>query len=152
MTTTTTRPNIADTMREPANGSKIVCVDADGTPTVIWRDDHGYGLRSDHADERWYEDRNSDPMAWREILRYATAVHAVSVEPVARTKPATENTPMCGNEDHYPAAKAVARLSWPDGPYHPTTACAECLSDVFKQSCDDNTPVAVEPIIREATV
>jgi hypothetical protein len=79
---TATEANIADVLPEPADGTYLVCVEYDGTRTLIWRDDAA--RTSKHKDERWLSDYITDPMAWREILRYATAVHRIYAEPLAR--------------------------------------------------------------------
>lgn len=84
---TTTGANVADVLPEPANGTKLVRVETDGVRTVIWRDDD-WACRT-YPDERWLSSDATDPMEWREILRYATAVHAVSAEPLA-TMPAAK--------------------------------------------------------------
>ena len=88
--TTTTETNIADVLPEPADGTHLVRVEYDNTHTVIWRDDTA--RISEHVDERWFDDTNTDPLCWREVLKYATAVHAISAEPLATLPPAKANT------------------------------------------------------------
>lgn len=74
-------PNIADTLPEPANGTRLVRVEDGDAHTVIWRDDaNGYRV---HTDRSWFTDGDSFPVGWREILAYATAVYAVSEAPLA---------------------------------------------------------------------
>jgi hypothetical protein len=86
MTTTTTDTSIADVLPEPADGTHLVRVEYDGTHTVIWRDDSA--RISQYPNERWLNDQDCDAMEWREILRYATAVHAISEKPLATMPPA----------------------------------------------------------------
>jgi hypothetical protein len=81
--------NIADVLPEPADGTKLVRVEYDCGMTVIWREDSNVCANTDWVDERWFDGRDNDPMEWREILRYATAVHAISAEPLA-TLPAAK--------------------------------------------------------------
>lgn len=81
MPDTATQPNIADVLPEPADGTHLVRVEYDRSRTVIWRDDAGGTSR--YATERWFDSADSDPLEWREILRYTIAVHSVSEEPVA---------------------------------------------------------------------
>ncbi|MEV8638958.1 hypothetical protein AB0395_45620 [Streptosporangium sp. NPDC051023] len=52
----------------------------------------------------------------------------------------------CRNEDHTESVPAVARLSWPDGRFNPTTACAEDLEMIVSNSLDDGHVVLVEPV------
>lgn len=78
--------NIADIMPEPDNGTRLVRIEYDGKPTVIWRDD-AVATRQ-HPDERWVYDLDTDPMDWREILRYATQVYSISEMPLAELPPA----------------------------------------------------------------
>jgi hypothetical protein len=78
--------NIADVLPEPPDGTHLVRVEYDNTHTVIWRDDSD--RTSNYPDERWLNDQDCDAMGWREILRYATAVHGISAEPLATLPPA----------------------------------------------------------------
>ena len=82
-----TETNIADVLPEPVDGTRLVRVEYDGVRTVIWRDDNE-AWRT-HPHEHWWDNHDNDPMEWREILRYATAVHAISEKPLA-TLPAAK--------------------------------------------------------------
>lgn len=54
---------------------------------------------------------------------------------------------FCANDGaHDTPAPAVARISWPDGPYMPTTACLEDLLEQIEESYTEGNPVRVEPI------
>ena len=53
---------------------------------------------------------------------------------------------MCRNEDHTRPTPAVARLSWPDGRYRPTTACVGDMEWQIRMSLDEGHPVLIEPI------
>ena len=86
---TATDTNIADVLPEPDNGTHLVRVEYDNTHTVIWRDDASSA--SDFDDEHWFDDNNTDALAWREILKYATAVHSISEKPLATMPPAKAN-------------------------------------------------------------
>ncbi|WP_405149503.1 hypothetical protein OG589_14755 [Sphaerisporangium sp. NBC_01403] len=57
-----------------------------------------------------------------------------------------EQKVMCGNEDHARPVPAVARMSWPDGRFRPTTACAIDLRVHTRSSIEDGHPVLVEPV------
>lgn len=62
-----------------------------------------------------------------------------------------ENIPvMCGNEDHPRPTAARARLSWPDGRYVPTTACAGDLDWTIRGSLKEGHPVLVEPAAHQS--
>jgi hypothetical protein len=52
----------------------------------------------------------------------------------------------CGNEDHPRAKQAVARLSWPDGRFRPTTGCRSCVAWCVREAIAEGVPVLVEPI------
>ncbi|MEV7011670.1 hypothetical protein [Streptosporangium sp. NPDC051022] len=60
----------------------------------------------------------------------------------------TDTTPqvVCANPDHPRPIKAVARMSWPDGRYKRTTACATDLRWQVRSSIEEGHPVLVEPI------
>lgn len=63
------------------------------------------------------------------------------------TTPAAPTThTYCGNEYHTRQVKAVARLSWPDGRFNPTTACATCLRWHTRDCIDEGHAVLVEPL------
>ena len=64
----------------------------------------------------------------------------------------------CGNPDHEDGdgarVPAVARVSWPDGRFRPTTACKECLigttEDLLSGEPDYWRPMLIEPIGEQA--
>jgi hypothetical protein len=76
------QPNIADVLPEPEDGTYLARDESDAM-TVIWRDDAEAKARSDHAEERWFDGRDHDPLSWPAILRYAVEVYAVPDEPLA---------------------------------------------------------------------
>jgi hypothetical protein len=54
---------------------------------------------------------------------------------------------FCSNEDHIRPVPAVAKLSWPDGRFRPTTACRSDLRRILLTSLlDEKQTVLVEPI------
>lgn len=53
---------------------------------------------------------------------------------------------FCANEDHARPVKAFARMSWPDGRYRSTTACATDLRWHTRSSIEEGHPVLVEPL------
>lgn len=55
----------------------------------------------------------------------------------------------CRNPDHDEPTPAVARVSWPDGRYRPTTVCREDLEDSFLEAIDERQALLVEPIRAE---
>jgi hypothetical protein len=59
---------------------------------------------------------------------------------------AAEQRVVCANEDHGRPTTAVARLSWPDGRYSPTTACVSHLQWAVRDSLDVSHVVLVEPV------
>lgn len=63
---------------------------------------------------------------------------------MAETK--IETRVPCGNPDHDERTPAVARLSWPDGRYRPTTACREDLEDTLWEAIDERLALIIEPI------
>lgn len=58
---------------------------------------------------------------------------------------------ICGNEDHPRPTRAVARLSWPDGRFKPTTGCVGCMNWSVRMSLDEGHPILVEPLTRQET-
>lgn len=58
----------------------------------------------------------------------------------------TETRIPCGNPDHDGHAPAVARLSWPDGRYRPTTACRSDLEASFEEAAEEGLTLLIEPI------
>ncbi|MFF0864199.1 hypothetical protein ACFYUV_20740 [Nonomuraea sp. NPDC003560] len=63
---------------------------------------------------------------------------------MAETK--IETRVPCGNEDHDEPTPAVARLSWPDGRYRPTTVCREDLEDMLGEAVEEPLALLIEPI------
>jgi hypothetical protein len=55
----------------------------------------------------------------------------------------------CANQDHCANIRAVARLSWPNGPYKPTTACAGDLHWMLREARTEGVALLIEPIARE---
>jgi hypothetical protein len=58
---------------------------------------------------------------------------------------AAEQRVVCANEDHVRPTTAVARLSWPDGRFGPTTACVGDMQWQVWDSLNEGRPVLVEP-------
>ncbi len=52
----------------------------------------------------------------------------------------------CANPAHASKVTAIARLFWPGGQHHPTTACASDLPGMVRESVDDGYPVEVWPV------
>lgn len=73
------------TIPEPADRRRVV---VDNGPTasnplnLFWRDDQEAKRWSGQPDERWFDDHNSDPLAWGEVLRGAEKVFLVHEEPM----------------------------------------------------------------------
>lgn len=61
---------------------------------------------------------------------------------VATTAP----TVLCANEDHDDETLAVARLTYPNARFRPTTVCADDLEDVAEQALEEGASVLIEPI------
>lgn len=59
---------------------------------------------------------------------------------------AAEQKVVCAYEDHARPTTAVARLSWPDGRYKPTTACVSHTQWTIRDSLDVGHVVLVEPV------
>lgn len=79
-----TAGRIADVMVEPADGAVLVTVDRHGRREVIWRDDaEARSWEPTYLEERWFDDNESDPLAWDQVTKYAVAVHEVAAEPTA---------------------------------------------------------------------
>ncbi|WP_242892563.1 hypothetical protein [Actinomadura litoris] len=53
---------------------------------------------------------------------------------------------LCDNPDHPYRTRAIANLSWPNGPYKPCTGCAGCTDVIIRQALDEGIAVTVEPI------
>ncbi|MFI7073475.1 hypothetical protein [Micromonospora sediminicola] len=72
------------TIPEPADGSRVVI---DNGPTasyrlrLFWRDDTEAKRWGGHPDERWFDDDNSDPLAWGVVCRNAENVYRVERAP-----------------------------------------------------------------------
>ena len=60
-------------------------------------------------------------------------------------------TTPCDNEDHARPTPAIARLSWPDGRYNPTTVCVGDLTWSVRNSLDEGHVVLIEPTTEHAT-
>jgi hypothetical protein len=58
----------------------------------------------------------------------------------------TPDVPKCVNEDHNRPTPAVARLSWPDGRFIPTTVCVGDLTRIVRDSLDEGHTVLAEPV------
>jgi hypothetical protein len=55
-------------------------------------------------------------------------------------------TVLCGNEDHDEETPAVARLTYPNARFRPTTACADDLEGVVEQAFEEGASVLIEPV------
>lgn len=59
-------------------------------------------------------------------------------------------TVYCANEDHDGSVYAIARVRWPDGRFHPTTACADCLTFLMGENINgeasERHSVLIDPI------
>lgn len=53
---------------------------------------------------------------------------------------------LCDNPDHPYRTRAIANLSWPDGPYKPATGCSGCTDATIRQAIDEGHAITVEPI------
>ncbi|MBG0830536.1 hypothetical protein HS041_22500 [Planomonospora sp. ID67723] len=53
--------------------------------------------------------------------------------------------PVCANPDHSRPAAAIARLSWPDARFKPTTACVGDMQWQVRTALDNGRAVLVEP-------
>jgi hypothetical protein len=72
------RPNLADRIPEPPDGTLLILQDGERVHRVVLRADAEARQTSDFEDERWFDatDMETDPLAWREALKYATKVYA----------------------------------------------------------------------------
>lgn len=78
------KPNIADQLDEPADGTHLVIEDGCGDRTLIWRDDFAAEDRA-RADEYWFfGTAEEDPLTWHHILTHAVAVYPVADKPLAK--------------------------------------------------------------------
>ncbi|MCC5574518.1 hypothetical protein IMZ11_02545 [Microtetraspora sp. AC03309] len=70
-------PNLADQIPEPPDNTLLVLKFGDEY-RVIQRGDTLSREYSDNEDERWFDmsDSDSDPLGWREALKYAEKVYA----------------------------------------------------------------------------
>jgi hypothetical protein len=61
------------TIPEPTDGARVVAETGEMTNLLrlYWRDDAEAAGRTNHADERWFDDYNADPISWNEVCRYA---------------------------------------------------------------------------------
>lgn len=66
--------------------------------------------------------------------------------PVAEPRSLTADVALCANSSHFQRTKAVARLSFPDGRYNPTTACSGCLDQQVRQARLEVYPIRIDPI------
>jgi hypothetical protein len=66
---------IATRLPEPADGTTLVVYEGGNDYKVIWRDDAEAKGWGGHEDERWFNDGNSDPMAFYQHVQYAEAVY-----------------------------------------------------------------------------
>ncbi|MEO3869384.1 hypothetical protein ABGB18_11180 [Nonomuraea sp. B12E4] len=55
-------------------------------------------------------------------------------------------TVLCANEDHDEETPAVARLTYPNARFRPTTVCADDLDWVAEQALDEKASVLIEPV------
>lgn len=53
---------------------------------------------------------------------------------------------LCDNPDHTRPVLAVARVTFPDGRFKPTTGCACCRDWTIREAMTDARPILVEPI------
>jgi hypothetical protein len=74
------RPNLADQLPEPPDTTLLVLKIGEEYQVVQRRDATAHEL-SEHDDDRWFDmgDMDSDGLAWREALKYATKVCACVV-------------------------------------------------------------------------
>lgn len=63
-----TTPSLADTITEPADGTRLAMEDADGDLAIIYRDDTATSGRLT-GDERWFTDSPTFPATWERITR-----------------------------------------------------------------------------------
>lgn len=75
--------SVSRLLPEPADGSMLVVDDGDGERTVIWRDDAEAKRWGGMPGERWFSDRNCDPMSLYQHVKYAAKVYEVAGKPVA---------------------------------------------------------------------
>lgn len=91
----------APQLPEPDDLSMAVVVEA-RERKVIWRDDvaarewRGNDL---HADERWWDEPDSDPMSWTAQIKYAETVHLVDPAPM-RAEPTCRAVSVWGYRCH----------------------------------------------------
>lgn len=72
------KPNLADSLREPPDGTLLILLDVHGAYQVVLRSDAEGRQTSKFADERWFDgsDMETDPLAWRVALQDAMKVYA----------------------------------------------------------------------------
>lgn len=84
--TETTKPNLADQLPEPPDGTNLVIRDSNGEWHLICRNDQDAAESLDEpGDERWFSSEWSYPEyeTWASILTYAVAVYRVDAKPLA---------------------------------------------------------------------
>lgn len=90
---------------EPADGAMVVTCESSGVIRAWWRDD----ATTAEADwegqpgEHWFDDADSDPMGWDQVLKYADTVHRVQAEAMGA---AGSGCPSCA--EALRATKALA--------------------------------------------
>lgn len=52
----------------------------------------------------------------------------------------------CPNPNHDCATVAIATVTFPDGQFRPTEACAGCLKTIFTQAMAEGRPLNIDPI------
>jgi len=62
------------------------------------------------------------------------------------TDPMTPERVLCANPDHPRPKDAVARLTFPDGRFRPTTGCRGDVAWMVRDAIDEGRPILVEPI------
>lgn len=99
-----------------------------GTP-VVWVDDEGSCIATTHI----------EPITEDEFAAEIKRRDEAKPEPV-----------MCGNPDHVDhgrgPVKAVARISWPNGPYRPTTACKKDLRWNVSEAIREGNSIHIDMI------
>lgn len=59
----------------------VVTVESSGVHRAWWRDDVTAGADWEgQPGEHWFDDGDSDPMGWDQVLKYADTVHRVETE------------------------------------------------------------------------
>ena len=58
----------------------------------------------------------------------------------------SDSVRLCPSEEHERPVRAVARVSWPDGPYKPTDACMGHRDWFVRTAMDDVAAITITPI------